>query len=70
MKLNNHNIMLVQMVLVIICLVGCKFHANMSPRNITHATTKNKTCNHWKLKTYLCDLKKPYYENQTQENSY
>jgi hypothetical protein len=68
--LNNHNIILVQMVLVIIWLVGYKFHANMSFRNITHATMKNKTCNHLKLKTYLSDFKKPYHENYTQENSY
>jgi len=58
------------MVLVIICLTSCKFHDNMSPRNITHATVKNKTCNHRKLKTYLCDLKNPYHENYTHENSY
>jgi hypothetical protein len=62
--------MLVQMVLVIICLVGYKFHVTMSLRNITHATMKNKTCNHWKLKTYVCDFKKPYHENYIQENTY
>jgi hypothetical protein len=62
--------MLMQMISIIICLVGYKFYANMSPRNISHTTMKNKTCNHWKLKTYLCDLKKPYHENYTQKNSY
>jgi hypothetical protein len=57
---------------MVFCPVGCKFHAksNMSPRNITHATMKNKTYNNWKMKTCLCDLKKPYHENYTQENSY
>jgi hypothetical protein len=62
--------MLMQMISIIICLVGYKLHANMSPKNISHTTMKNKTGNHWKLKTYLCDLKKPYHENYIQENSY